>query len=236
MDSRPLNQDEYYQQLVARNTGRRDGLRYRNTLLLHLATLVGLRESELTQATIGLFVSPTGDLQEFVILPDSITWDGYERPVLLTHPEVKAAFEAYLQWLIESGINTQPGNSHFGLNPNTPLLVSDSGKPYTMQSRGDRLSPAAMHRQLDGMIKAADLWDAGVRRKSLMRTYVIFGYRAGLSVNDLMITTGLSESSIQQILVMDLAQYDQIAEWWTTQRERRIKRQEAFARRRKWMI
>lgn len=57
MKGRPLTNSEFWQQLVAKNTGRTDPLRHRNKRLLLLAGLSGLRESELTLITIDLFVS-----------------------------------------------------------------------------------------------------------------------------------------------------------------------------------
>ena len=96
MDGRPLTNDEFWQQLVARNFGRTDPLRHRNKLTLLLAGIAGLRESELTLITIGLFVSPTGELREFVVLPEQITRDGFERPIVISHPAVMLAMEQYL--------------------------------------------------------------------------------------------------------------------------------------------
>ncbi len=81
MDGRALSNSEFWSELVARNCGRTDPLRHRNKLVLLLAGIAGLRESELTLLTIGLFVSPVGELREFVVLPDSITRDGFERPI-----------------------------------------------------------------------------------------------------------------------------------------------------------
>lgn len=43
MIGRPLTNSEFWQQLVAKNTGRTDPLRHRNKLLLLLAGLTGLR-------------------------------------------------------------------------------------------------------------------------------------------------------------------------------------------------
>ena len=192
MDGRPLTNDEFWNQLIVRNCGRTDPLQHRNRLLLLLAGLTGLRESELTLITIGMFVSPTGELREFVVLPDDITRDGYERPIVMSHPAVKVALERYIEWLLESGIHTQPDKHHLGLDPTLPLLVTDKGQPYSMQSRGGSQSPAAMNKQLDKLIEGAGFSGTGVNRLSLVRTAVVESYRAGMSTNDLMIITGFS--------------------------------------------
>jgi hypothetical protein len=233
----PLTNSEFWQQLVANNTGRTDPLRHRNKLLLLLAGIAGLRESELTLITVGLFVSPTGELREFAVLPDSITRDSYERLVVISHPALKEAFEQYIQWLLQTGINTQPAAHHLGLDPTTPLLVNDKGVSFSMQSRGEGvLSPSAMNKCLDALIKHAGLADIGITRISLIRTAVIEAYRSGMSTTDLMITTGFSAETISTILAMDIEQCSPIADWFTNRQEAKVKRLESFKLRRKYMI
>lgn len=78
MNSRPLVNNELYQPLISRNYGKNLELKYRNKLLLLMAGLVCLWEIELTLVTIDLFVAPTGELHEFVVLPESVIRDGYK--------------------------------------------------------------------------------------------------------------------------------------------------------------
>jgi len=237
VDGRPLTNEEFWQQLVARNCGRTDPLRHRNKLVLLLAGIAGLRESELTLITIGLFVSSTGELREFVVLPEQITRDGFERPFLMSNPALKDALEQYLSWLRESGIHSHPSKHHLGLDATAPLLVNDKGQPFSMQSRGEGAqSPAAMNKLLDRMIRQAGLADAGVNRLSLVRTAVVEGYRAGMSTTDLMITTGFSAETVSVILAMDVAQYSPLADWFVQRKEVKVKRLEAFKKRRRFMI
>ena len=201
-----------------------------------MAGVLGLREIELTLVSISVFIAADGSFNEFAVLPDSITRDGCERPIVLANEEVKRAFEKYIKWLVESGINTLPNKHYLGLNPNAPLFVDDSFKPFTLQSRGESISPHAMNKVLDQLIKNAGLWDAGVRRLSLVRTCVIESYRAGMSTNDIMITTGFSDDSISKILAMDYTAYSPIAEWFIKRKATKQKRLESFKIRRKWMI
>lgn len=237
MDGRPFTSDEFWNHLIAKNTGRTDPLRHRNKLLLLLAGVAGLRESELTLITIGLFVAPTGELREFVVLPDSITRDGYERPLILSHPALKQALEQYIEWLIASGINTQPDKHHLGLDPNSSLLVDDKGRCFTMQSRGEgSQSPARMNHCLTSLISKSGLAKKGITRLSLVRTAVVEAYRGGMSTNDLMVITGFSDETIGNILAMDVAQYSPIADWFTNRAEAKVKRLESFKKRRKFMI
>lgn len=237
MDGRPLTNPELWDSLIAKNYGRNNELKYRNQLLLLLATVVGLREIELTLAPIELFISPAGELREFVVLPETITRDGYERPVLLSNPQVMEALEQYIKWMLQSGINTQPADHYLGLDPNAPLLVNDDFKAYTVQSRGNgNLSPYGMNRALDKLIKQADLWDVGVRRISMIRTCVIESYRAGMSTTDLMVVTGFSDETIGKILAMDYAAYSPIADWFEQRKAAKQRRLESFKKRRRFMM
>lgn len=212
MNARPLIDNELFNTLISRNVGKRLKLKHRNKLLLLMAGLVGLREIELTLVTIDLFVTPTGELNEFVVLPDTVTRDGNERPVLISNEHVKAAFEQYIEWLVETGINTHQSKHYRGLNPNTKLFVNDDLKEFTFQSRGERISPHSMNRTLDKLIMNAGLWDKGVRRLSLVRTSVIESYRSGMSTSDISITTGFSDDSISKILIMDYTASSPIAD------------------------
>lgn len=237
MNGRPLVDNELFNPLISRNFGKNLELKHRNKLLLLMAALVGLREIELTLVTIDLFVAPTGELNEFVVLPESVTRDGNERPILLSNELVKTAFEQYIKWLIETGINTQPSKHYLGLNPNAQLFVNDDFKAFTVQSRGDNnVSPFAMNRTLDKLIKNAGLWDSGIRRLSLVRTCVIESYRVGMSTTDVSITTGFSDDSISKIIAMDYTAYSPIAEWFINRKETKQRRLESFKKRRRFMI
>lgn len=170
-------------------------------------------------------------------MPDSITRDGFERPIVISHPALKEALEQYITWLQQSGISSQPGKHHLGLDASAQLLVNDKGQPFTMQNRGSgSQSPAAMNKFLDRLIEQAGLADTGVNRLSLVRTAVVEGYRAGMSTTDLMITTGFSTETISTILAMDVAQYSPLANWFVQRKESKVKRLEAFKRRRRFMI
>lgn len=236
MEGRPLSNSELWVQLVSRNCGRNTELRHRNKLLILLAAVAGLREIELTFVTNRLFISPEGELNEIVLLPEQIARDGFERPVVLSHPELMKAFEAYFSWLIKNKINCYPHKHYKGLDPNAPLFVDDSLKAFNTQSRGNSISPHSMNKLLDSFIKKANLWENGVRRISLIRTCVIEMYRSGASTTDIMIITGFSEESIKHILTMDYVQLSPIYDWFEQRAERKLKRLESFKKRRRFML
>tara|TARA_B110000211_G_scaffold213607_1_gene254281 strand:- start:16747 stop:17457 length:711 start_codon:yes stop_codon:yes gene_type:complete len=236
VEGRPLSNSELWDQLVSRNCGRNTELRHRNKLLILLAAVAGLREIELTFVTNRLFVTPEGELNEILVLPEQIARDGFERPIVLSNPELMKAFEAYFSWLIEKKINCYPHKHYSGLDPNAPLFVDDSFKSFNTQSRGNSISPHSMNKLLDSFIMKASLWDNGVRRISLIRTCVIEMYRNGASTTDIMIITGFSEESIKHILTMDYVQLSPIYDWFEERAERKLKRLESFKKRRRFML
>ena len=57
-----------------------------------------------------------------------------------------------------------------------------------------------------------------------------------MSVNDIIVTTGQGEETIKNALMMDVAQYSPISEWFEKRRTDKAKRLESFKKRRKYMI
>lgn len=236
MEGRPLVNNEFWEDLVAHISGRNSEFKARNELLLALSCLASFREIELTLATINMFVSPNGELHELLVIPDEIAYDHNERPIPLSNETLQELIENYLKWMLENGINTQMGDSYLGLDPNAQLFVDDGYKPFTVQSRGDGLSPNKMNKHLDALIKKTALWDRGIRRKSFIRTYIIQAYRSGLSTTELMLITGLGTDTIERTLTMDIGQYSPVYDWFTKRKNQKTKRLEALKKRRKYQI
>lgn len=237
MDARIIESNELHDQLIKKNMGRNDPLRYNNQALICFASLLGLREIELTEITNDLFITPNGEFNEFVVLPDTITWDGCERPIVLSNPVVINVFELHIKQQKELGINTHLHKSYMGMNPNAKVFYSENFKPFTIQSRGENNRSAnMMNKYLDGIIKNSGLWASGVRRKSFLYTFVCHAYRQEMSVSDIMIITGLSEESIESHLVRDYSAYSPISDWFEKRRSDKKKRLKSFAKRRQYML
>jgi len=237
MEGRPLVNEEFWGELIAKNSGDESEFKHRNQLQLALSCLAGFREIELTLVTINLFVSPNNELNELLIMPDSIAYDNSERPIPLSNEDLQGLIVNYLKWMLENGINTQIGDSYLGLNPNAQLFVDDDYKAYTVQKRGnDSLSPNKMNKHLDSLIKNTTLWSNGVRRKSFIRTCIIQAYKSDMSVTDIMLITGFGQETIEKVLVMDIGQYSPIYDWFIQRKEQKIKRLESFKKRRRFMI
>ena len=64
---------------------------------------------------------PKGTFSEFLLIGEEWSFNGNERPAVLSHDEVKKSLQDYLHWMIEFGINTTPDKSFLGLDPNKPI-------------------------------------------------------------------------------------------------------------------
>lgn len=248
MDARIIESNELHDQLIKKNMGRNDPLRYNNQALICFAVLLGLREIELTEITNDLFITPNGELNELVVLPSTITWDSYERPIVLSNPVVINAFELHIKQQKELGINTHYHKSYMGMNPSSKVFYNEDFKSFKPQGRGEKppkkgenetrkaRSANMMNKYLDILIRNSGLWQSGVRRKSFLYTFVCHAYREKMSVNDIMIITGLSEESVESHLVRDYSAYSPISDWFEKRRSDKKKRLISYAKRRKYML
>jgi hypothetical protein len=239
---RPISNSELWIDLIGKNSGRKSEFKERNKLVLVLMNHCGIRPIELCLITNQLLISSTGLLNELFIMPESISFDGNERPIPLCNDVVKDAIESYLSWLKAKGLNTHPNNSYLGFNPNLPLCVNDNYKEFGLQHRVKKvdvskmLLPIAMNKLIDSLIIKAGLNDCGVDRTSFIKTFVIEGYRSGLSVNDLIIIGGMSDTTVKTYLAADLAQYSPITEWFIERGIRNQKKLESLRKMRRFKI
>lgn len=242
MQSRPFSPTEFWEDLIKKNCGKSVEFKERNELILLLMAHCGVRPVELCLITNGLVIAPTGEMREFIVLPESITSDGKERPLLLITEEVKQAVESYYRWLHKSAINTHPNKSHLGFDPNLPMLVNDNYKEFGLQKRGktpkgDQKSlPISMNKMIDSFIEKSGLNVCGVDRKSFIKTFVIESYRADFGIKDLMILTRLSEPTILNYLASDIRQYAGIVAWFDERTDRKARRLESMQKLRRFKI
>jgi hypothetical protein len=242
LKGRPISNSELWDDLIGKNCGRKSEFRERNKLALVLMNYCGIRPIELCLITNQLLISSTGLLNELFIMPETISFDGNERPIPLSNEEVKNAIECYLEWLIVRGVNTHPSQSYLGLNPNLPLFVNDLYREFGLQHRGKKIDgskkllPISMNKLIDSLIVKAGLNDCGVDRSSFIKSFVIEGYRSGLSVNDLIIIGGMSDTTVKTYLAADLEQYNPITEWFVERGIRKQKRLESLRKMRRFKL
>ncbi|MAD89026.1 MAG: hypothetical protein CMK64_04935 [Pseudoalteromonas sp.] len=86
---------------MAKNCPRNGHLKYRNKLILDLLAIVGLRPREICLLAPSHFMCPKGTFSEFLLIGEEWSFNGNERPVVLSHDEVKKSLQDYLHWMIQ---------------------------------------------------------------------------------------------------------------------------------------
>ncbi len=240
MKGRPIENQEFWDQLVSKNCGRNQNFKERNRVVLVLMQLSGIRPIELCLMPISLFITAQGGIKKLIILPEEIAYDGNERPVLLENVSVIEAVENYISWLKAKKINTNPSKSYLGFNPNLSFIVNNYYKEFGLQSRGKKIDgskkllPFTFHNFIDDLIKKAGLWGEEIRRDSFVKSFVIEAYKSGVSVNDLIIIAGISELTVQKYLTMDIERYSPVADWFIQRGIRKEKRLESLRKMRRF--
>ncbi|CCO45431.1 hypothetical protein VIBNISOn1_1480005 [Vibrio nigripulchritudo SOn1] len=223
--------------MIRKNSPRNDELTIVKLLPLKLALMSALRELEITLMPIKLLVAATGELNEILVIPKEIAFNGKERPVLLNE-ELKQDIETYLKVLMVHGVARMPHGAYMGFDPNAALIVNSDLKPYSVQSRGQltsraRIVPDELNKHLDSLICNAGLDRKGITRKSLIRTFVIQAIRAKWSLDDIALIAGMSKTNVSNIAVMDLDQHSPIRDYFNNRerrKEQKIKRLEQIRR------
>ena len=153
-----------------------------------MLAIVGLRPRELCFLAPSHFMCPKGAFSEFLLIGEEWSFNGNERPVILSHDEVQKSLTDYVKWMVKFGINATIDKSFLGIDPNKPILVDDNYKPFGIQSRGKnsseevKLITQSMNNFIKGCILKSGLDKDNVGLASFHRTWVINAYRADIGV------------------------------------------------------
>lgn len=244
MNDRPFTTDEYYNDLVAKNCPRNGHFKHRNKLLLDLLSIAGLRPRELCLLAPINFMCPKGSFSEFLLVEDDWSFNGSERPVILSHDEVKKSFVNYIKWMVKFGVNSTPDKAYLGINPNIPIFVDDDYKPFGLQSRGKsksnetKLVPQKMNNLINDFLMKSGLNKDNVGLASFHRTWVINAYRSSenMDVKSVAILAGVSQETVTNYLTYDPFQYNEVVEWFEEKRKKKARLLESRMKRRKFQL
>jgi hypothetical protein len=243
LNERPFTTEEYYNDLVAKNCARNGHFKHRNKLILDLLSIVGLRPRELCLLSPNHFMSTKGEFSEFLLIESHWSFNGNERPSVLSHDEVQKSFTDYIKWMVKFGVNSIPGTSYLGINPNLPILVDDNYKNFGLQSRGKKTSevaklvPQKMNEYIKELIVKSGLSKDNVGLASFHRTWVINAYRnGGMDIKSIAILAGISQETVLNYLAYDPQQYNEIINWFEDKRIKKVKLLESRIKRRKFEL
>ncbi len=242
LNDRIFTADEYHNDLVAKNCPRNGHFKYRNKLILDLLSIAGLRPRELCLLAPANIMCPKGSFSEFLLVEQEWSFNGNERPIILSHKEVQKSLKDYIKWMVKFSINSTPDKAYLGVNPTKPILVDDHYKSFGLQSRGKKKSedaklvPQKMNEYIKGLISKSGLDRDNVGLSSFHRTWVINGYRAGYDVKTIAIMAGLSQETVLNYLAYDPQQYNDIVNWFEDRRNKKAKLLESRIKRRKFQL
>lgn len=103
-----------------------------------LMTLYGtaLSTTELATITVGDYLTPTGSVRVTSAVRADVAHNGSERPLYWSNKRVAAALDKYLAWrLVNKHGATIKKNAWRGLDPDSPIFLTDAGRPYALTKR-----------------------------------------------------------------------------------------------------
>lgn len=184
-----------------------------------------------------------GSLSEFLLIEDYWSFNGTERPVVLSHDEVKKSFTNYIKWMVKFGINSTPEKAYLGIDPTKPILVDDNYKPFGLQSRGKKKSddaklvPQRMNEYIKELIFKSGLLKDNVGLASFHRTWVINAYRdGGMDIKSIAIIAGISQETVVNYLAYDPQQYNDVVNWFELKRKKKAALLESRKKRRRFTL
>jgi hypothetical protein len=183
-----------------------------------------------------------GSFSEFLLVEENWSFNGSERPIVLSNEEVQSSFVKYIKWMVEFGIHSTPDKAYLGIDPNKPILVDDDYKPFGLQSRGKKKSddvklvPQKINEYINNFIIKSGLDKDNVGLGSFHRTWVINAYRADIDVKSVAILAGISQETVINYLAYDPMQYNDVVEWFESKRKKKAKLLESRKKRRKFQL
>lgn len=103
-----------------------------------LLTLYGtaLSVTELATITVGDYLEPKGSVRVTSAVRVDVAHNGEERPLYWSNKRIVAALDKYLTWRLEhkQGLTIKKG-AYRGLDPDSPIFLTDDGQPYSLTKR-----------------------------------------------------------------------------------------------------
>jgi hypothetical protein len=243
LNDRPFTAEEYYNDLVAKNCPRNGHFKHRNKLILDLLSIVGMRPRELCLLSPMHFMCTKGSFSEFLLVEEDWSFNGSERPLILSNVEVKKSLTNYIKWMVKFGINSTPDKAYLGIDPTKPIIVDDNYKPFGLQSRGKKKSdeiklvPQKMNDFINVLISKSGLEQENVGLASFHRTWVINAYReGGMDIKSIAIIAGISQETVVNYLAYDPKQYNDIVNWFEMKRKKKAALLESRKARRRFTL
>ncbi len=108
----------------------------RDTALLLTLYGTALNVTELATITVADCLEPEGSVRVTSAVRVDVAHNGEERPLFWSNKRIVTALDKYLAWRLERkhGVTIKKG-AYRGLDPDSPLFLTEDGQPYSLTKR-----------------------------------------------------------------------------------------------------
>lgn len=108
----------------------------RDRALLLVLYGTAMATTELATITVRDYLTDAGTVKVTSEVRPEVAHNGEARPLYWSNPRVTAALDAYLEWRRQNkhGVTSKKG-AYRGLDPSSPLFLTDAGQPYTLTEK-----------------------------------------------------------------------------------------------------
>ena len=117
-------------QLAVRRLQSRSPCARRDVALFYLLLTTGARPLEIARLQVRDYVHPSGAVREESVLRAEVATNHKPRPLFFASGKATEALDRYLEERSRRGFGTASGSGFRGLEPHSPLFLSDTGAPF----------------------------------------------------------------------------------------------------------
>ena len=131
----PVVEDKEFEHLV-KATASYSRVPERDTALLLTLYGTALSVTELATITVSDYLDAKGAVRVTSAVRVDVAHNGEERPLYWSNKRVAAALDKYLVWRLNQnhGVTIKKG-AYRGLDPDSPIFLTEDGKPYALTKR-----------------------------------------------------------------------------------------------------
>lgn len=131
----PVIEDKQVEHLI-KATAAYSRVPERDTALLLTLYGTALNVTELATIKVSSYLKPDGTVLVTSTVAPDIAHNGNERPLFWSNKRVVAAMDKYLEWrLLRKHSTTIKKGAYRGLDPDSPIFLTDDGQPYSLTKR-----------------------------------------------------------------------------------------------------
>ena len=108
----------------------------RDAALLLVLYGIALTTTELATIKVSDYLGVTGKRRVTSSVRSDISHNGIERPLYWSNPRVVESLDTYLEWRLKKEHGTTETKGEYrGMDPESPLFLTDLGRPYSLTTR-----------------------------------------------------------------------------------------------------